>query len=254
MTEINFKRSLFGYTKSSVYKYITELNREFSRKVEEVNAANQDLTQRCSELESEAELAGSKETELLDEISGYIREQDRLRAELQEQQRENEELRAKLSGQLQEQQRENEKLGAKLSGQLQEQQRENEELKAKLSEQLQELERTKAELSQNHKELSELRSINGAYMSAQNDIADYIIDAKQFANSLKKKAEHEYEEKSAQNTAKLISEKNRLSGYIRSLDELCGTVRKVCDQFSTEIGKKKEQLEDIRSEMDGSCD
>ena len=214
MTEINFKRSLFGYTKSSVYNYITELNREFSRKMEEVSAANQELTQRCSELESEAEQTGSKETELLDEISKYIREQDQLRAELEEQKQVNEELRERLSS--------SEK----------------------------EADRIKAALGQRDTELSELRSINSTYVSAQNDIADVIIDAKHFANSLKRKAEQEYEQKTAQNTAKLTAEANRISGYISSLDELCGTVRKLCDQFGSDIEKKKEQLEELRSEMD----
>lgn len=201
MAEMNFKRGLFGYTRSSVYAYITELNHEFKDRLENFGTStHQDLAKKCKEYEEEVKKLTEKQTELLDEISKYIKEQDAL----------------------------------------------NDEIKSLRLE----LQNLKSDNSRKDIELRELRDRKGEYQNVQNDLADVIIEAKKFANNLMQNAENEYKKQTAENNAKLNAERDRLADYIKSIDELSGSVRDLCLRFNSDIEVKKKQLAGIRSQTD----
>lgn len=202
MIEANLKRSLFGYTKSSVYDYITAMNREMNNRIEKANAAGKELVQKNTDLEKEIDELREKQAKMLDEISSYIKEKENLADELNDCKNEVEVL--------------------------------------------------KKELEKKTAEIGELHSEKGMHRDIQNDIADVMIDAKHFANNLKKKAEYDYEQQIAKNIARLSAEKNRLAGYISAVNELCGSVRDLCIKFDVDLEEKKKELEKTYSSADSN--
>ena len=83
------------------------------------------------------------------------------------------------------------------------------------------------------------------YEQGQNELADVMLEAKRFANDLKRKTEIEFEKKKAANEDKIRQEQERIEKYISDIDELSGILHKVCDSFGREIGSKRKELNTV---------
>ena len=100
--------------------------------------------------------------------------------------------------------------------------------KSKLSEQIDELKIR----------LDEASADKFDYEKGQNELADVMLEAKRFANDLKNKTELEFKQKKEENEDKIRQEQERIEKYISDIDELSSLLRKVCDDFGKEIGRK----------------
>ena len=69
-----------------------------------------------------------------------------------------------------------------------------------------------------------------------------MLEAKRFANDLKNKTELEFKQKKEENEDKIRQEQERIEQYISDIDELSSLLRKVCDDFGKEIGRKRAEL------------
>lgn len=80
------------------------------------------------------------------------------------------------------------------------------------------------------------------YEKGQNELADVMLEAKRFANDLKNKTELDFKQKKEENEDKIRQEQERIEQYISDIDELSSLLRKVCDDFGKEIGRKRAEL------------
>lgn len=107
--------------------------------------------------------------------------------------------------------------------------------KSKLSEQIDELKIR----------LDEASADKFDYEQGQNELADVMLEAKRFANDLKQKTQIEFEQKKAENEAKIRQERERIEKYISDIDELSNLLRKVCDNFGKEIENRRVELSNV---------
>ena len=122
-----------------------------------------------------------------------------------------------------------------------------------LSEENNRLKSEKAELEKQIElltaKLSEADGEKLDYEKGQNDLADVMLEAKRFANNLKKQSEDEYKRQKAENEEKINCEKQRIEKYVSEIDSLCGTLHKVCDNFGKDLENKKTDLSSILSKL-----
>lgn len=122
-----------------------------------------------------------------------------------------------------------------------------------LSEENNRLKSDKAELEKQIElltaKLSEADGEKLDYEKGQNDLADVMLEAKRFANNLKKQSEDEYKRQKAENEEKINCEKQRIEKYVSEIDSLCGTLHKVCDNFGKDLENKKTDLSSILSKL-----
>lgn len=122
-----------------------------------------------------------------------------------------------------------------------------------LSEENNRLKSDKAELEKQIElltaKLSEADDEKLDYEKGQNDLADVMLEAKRFANNLKKQSEDEYKRQKAENEEKINCEKQRIEKYVSEIDSLCGTLHKVCDNFGKDLKNKKTDLSSILSKL-----
>ena len=122
-----------------------------------------------------------------------------------------------------------------------------------LSEENNRLKSDKAELEKQIElltaKLSEADGEKLDYEKGQNDLADVMLEAKRFANNLKKQSEDEYKRQKAENEEKINCEKQRIENYVSEIDSLCGTLHKVCDNFGKDLENKKTDLSSILSKL-----
>ena len=122
-----------------------------------------------------------------------------------------------------------------------------------LSEENNRLKSDKAELEKQIElltaKLSEADGEKLDYEKGQNDLADVMLEAKRFANNLKKQSEDEYKRQKAENEEKINCEKQRIEKYVSEIDSLCGILHKVCDNFGKDLENKKTDLSSILSKL-----
>ena len=122
-----------------------------------------------------------------------------------------------------------------------------------LSEENNRLKSDKAELEKQIElltaKLSEADGEKLDYEKSQNDLADVMLEAKRFANNLKKQSEDEYKRQKAENEEKINCEKQRIEKYVSEIDSLCVTLHKVCDNFGKDLENKKTDLSSILSKL-----
>lgn len=122
-----------------------------------------------------------------------------------------------------------------------------------LSEENNRLKSDKAELEKQIElltaKLSEADDEKLDYEKGQNDLADVMLEAKRFANNLKKQSEDEYKRQKAENEEKINCEKQRIEKYVSEIDSLCETLHKVCDNFGKDLKNKKTDLSSILSKL-----
>lgn len=122
-----------------------------------------------------------------------------------------------------------------------------------LSEENNRLKSDKAELEKQIElltaKLSEADGEKLDYEKGQNDLADVMLEAKRFANNLKKQSEDEYKRQKAENEEKINCEKQRIEKYVSEINSLCGTLHKVCDNFGKDLENKKTDLSSILSKL-----
>lgn len=87
------------------------------------------------------------------------------------------------------------------------------------------------------------------YEKGQNDLADVMLEAKRFANDLKQKSEDEYNRQKAENDEKINREKQRIAKYVSDIDELCGILHTVCDNFGKDLENKKTDLNAVLNKL-----
>lgn len=84
---------------------------------------------------------------------------------------------------------------------------------------------------------------------ARKEVSEIIIEAKRFANSLKKQAEDEYNRQRAENSIKLAHETEKTQKYIDDLNCICAAINKICKGFDKDIVQRKSELEVILSNV-----
>lgn len=74
METVTLKKGLFGYTASSVQKYIEALNAELSERVNTLLAENEELRDKCDRYESQMNAEAEKQDQLLEKINALSKE------------------------------------------------------------------------------------------------------------------------------------------------------------------------------------
>lgn len=102
--------------------------------------------------------------------------------------------------------------------------------------------------------VEEIRSVSSKSAAlteeeARKEVSEIIIEAKRFANSLKKQAEDEYNRQRAENSIKLAHETEKTQKYIDDLNCICAAINKICKGFDKDIVQRKSELEVILSNV-----
>ena len=211
MEKMNFKRTLWGYSKQSVLDYILEVDGEYKRKISDAANAQKSMQNAIEKLKAEVE--------------GFAEETDRLVDEMSEK---DEKLAQTIS--------ENEKL----CQQIEALKNENSSLKEQNEELKKQIENKKNGFTNHYSD--------GFSGTEANEITGMIFEAKRFANELKRKAEREYIKACTDNLAKLEIQKQRTADYTKRIDALCKTVHNLCDNLDGELSCVRRSLERAASE------
>lgn len=106
-----------------------------------------------------------------------------------------------------------------------------------------------AQIAELKAQLNTAISDKANYEQGQTEIADVMLEAKRFANELKSQTEREYENKKAENDEKIRIESQRIEKYISDVDEICGVLRKICEDMGEEVGKQKKDFNVVLSNL-----
>ena len=213
METFEFKKSLFGYKKSSVYQYMSEQSRDFQDKLELLMIENKSLTKKITSVKEELNIK-SKEYDELNSLNA-----------------------------------DNEKSVSELTVERDNLVEKTNELTSSNESLLKEIEELKAVVDKNSAEITKLREENEKFRSNQADIANVIFEAQNFSDSLKRQAEIEYNHQKSENENKIQLERERIKTYVKSINDLGEAVRRACDAFSNNIMSKKDELKYISEKM-----
>lgn len=88
------------------------------------------------------------------------------------------------------------------------------------------------------------------YKKNSQEVTAVMLEAKRFADGMKKKALDEYAEQKNQNAKKIEAENIKINGYIKDIDNISAALQVLCKKLDNEITVKKNELEAAKNELD----